>query len=251
MTNTDLGEAGARLRALVATWLEQANQSGLEATRIYNTVKVHTDAQERCYARADVWKKCAAELDALLSAPVVSPPPEDEERCESIRDGRRCTLLRYHDASMNATAHLWEAHVGEAGARLRALVAQAFKEGFTAGEYMSGALSASEAWEQSGTLAQLDGKLEALLLVPVVSPPQEEVIVNAYQKAQELWSSQCFCFTSAPETVRRAAHEVARDGFNELAGILGPLARPVLDAEYRAAEAEAKKASAVVTQEGE
>jgi hypothetical protein len=42
------------------------------------------------------------------SAPEVSPALE-QERCESIRDGRRCTRLRYHDASMNATPHLWEA----------------------------------------------------------------------------------------------------------------------------------------------
>src|SRR3954469_6007397 len=70
-----------------------------------------------------------------------------------------------------------------------------------------------------------------------------EHIVDAYYKAQSHWSAQCFCFTSAPESLRRGAHEAARDGFNELVQAIGPLARPIIDAEYKAAEAEAKSAA--------
>jgi hypothetical protein len=70
--------APSTLTALIAKWREQANQAGLEATRIYNTVKHQTGAQDRCYTRQDLWKKCADELEAALSAP--SAPHEPEEK---------------------------------------------------------------------------------------------------------------------------------------------------------------------------
>jgi hypothetical protein len=72
---------------------------------------------------------------------------------------------------------------------------------------------------------------------------EPETIVAAYEKAADEWCAQCFCFTSAPETLRRAAHEAAREGFGAIRDILGPLARPILDAEYKAAEQQAKAAA--------
>jgi hypothetical protein len=70
--------------------------------------------------------------------------------------------------------------------------------------------------------------------------PEPDLIVAAYEKAVDEWSAQCFCFTSAPEALRRNAHEAAREGFAAIRDILGPLARPILDAEYKAAEQQAK-----------
>lgn len=74
------------------------------------------------------------------------------------------------------------------------------------------------------------------------TPEKDAIVVAAYQKAQDNWSAQCFDFTSAPDSMKRTAHEVAREGFNEIVTLLGPLARPVLKAEYdearKAAEAE-------------
>lgn len=70
----------------------------------------------------------------------------------------------------------------------------------------------------------------------------QQLVADAYVLAQDLHSAQCFCFTSAPESLRRAAHEASRNGLNELIAKLGPIARPVLKAEYdearRCAEAE-------------
>jgi hypothetical protein len=73
--------------------------------------------------------------------------------------------------------------------------------------------------------------------------PEPDLIVAAYEKAVDEWSAQCFCFTSAPEALRRNAHEAAREGFAAIRDILGPLARPILDAEYKAAEQQAKSAA--------
>lgn len=67
-----------------------------------------------------------------------------------------------------------------------------------------------------------------------------EQLIAAYREAQDNWSAQCFCFTSAPEQLRRDAHQAARDGFNELVMLLGPIVRPWLQAEYKEAEAAAK-----------
>jgi hypothetical protein len=47
---------------------------------------------------------------------------------------------------------------------------------------------------------------------------EPETIVAAYEKAADEWCAQCFCFTSAPETLRRAAHEAAREGFGAIRG---------------------------------
>jgi hypothetical protein len=63
------GEAGARLRALVAQWRKDAEQEDALAT----TIEGHTGDISARYLRC-----CADELDALLSAPVVSPPLELE-----------------------------------------------------------------------------------------------------------------------------------------------------------------------------
>lgn len=73
---------------------------------------------------------------------------------------------------------------------------------------------------------------------------RNEELIAAYWLAQENWSAQCFCFTSAPESLRRNAHEAARDGFNEMVGKLGPIVRPMLNAEYWEAQRLAKAALA-------
>jgi hypothetical protein len=88
--------------------------------------------------------------------------------------------------------------------------------------------------------------LDAARTAPKKEPmPDVDVVVKAYQEAQDYWSAQCFCFTSAPEQMRRDAHEQARDGFNAIVQILGPLARPVLAAEYKAARDAAKTDAAL------
>ena len=33
--------------------------------------------------------------------------PDGDERCPAIHDGQQCVLARHHDASMNATPHVW------------------------------------------------------------------------------------------------------------------------------------------------
>jgi hypothetical protein len=88
--------------------------------------------------------------------------------------------------------------------------------------------------------AQMPPGPRSLEAEAVPSAGASEIIVEAYQAAQDSWSAQCFCFTSAPESMRRDAHEVAREGFDRLVKILGPLARPILDAEYREADALAR-----------
>ena len=107
-------------------------------------------------------------------------------------------------------------------------------------------VSASEMNTRDRWLAdELDKTADRLLAV--LSAPHEtaydEVVMSAYQQAQDNWNAQCFCFTSAPESMRRTAHEVAREGFSEIVKTLGPLARPLLDAEYEAA----RKAAAVLS----
>ena len=51
-------------------WREKARLSREEADRIRRTVKAATDAEERCYVRAEVWDKCVADLLAALSPEV-------------------------------------------------------------------------------------------------------------------------------------------------------------------------------------
>lgn len=86
--------AQTSIRALIAKWREKANESGLEATRIYNTVKVHTDAQERCYARADVWKRCADDMEAALrTADALPQPPRREQWCIACAEGHHVQCL--------------------------------------------------------------------------------------------------------------------------------------------------------------
>jgi hypothetical protein len=74
--------------------------------------------------------------------------------------------------------------------------------------------------------------------------PQQDAqgkLVDAYWQAQDNWSAQCFDYTSMPEAMRRSAHEVARDGFNAIVSTLGPIVRPLLNAEYWQAVRESTK----------
>jgi hypothetical protein len=70
---------------------------------------------------------------------------------------------------------------------------------------------------------------------------RQDALIDAYWKAQDSWSAQCFCFTSAPETLRRDAHEAAREGFARLVELLGPIVRPWLNKEYWAAVRQARE----------
>jgi hypothetical protein len=65
----------------------------------------------------------------------------------------------------------------------------------------------------------------------------QDALVAIYEQAQNEWSGQCFCFTSAPESLRRAAHEAARDAFNAIVQTAGPIVRPIKNAEYELAAA--------------
>ena len=95
-------------------------------------------------------------------------------------------------------------------------------------------------------------ELDALRSSSASGPAAQEkrcAVLDAYWKAQDLWSSQCFCFTSAPESLRREAHEVARDGFNAIEQLLSPLVAPWLRAEHEAAAKQAKDAKAAQGEE--
>lgn len=112
---------------------------------------------------------------------------------------------------------------------------------------MSDAVDPRVATAGSGASAPADHARSesSALLAPQGEPEKElellrDIVVQAYTMAQDAHNAQCFCFTSAPEQLRRDAHSVARDGFNELARVLGPGARPILKAEYD----EARKAAA-------
>lgn len=66
----DLHAAREELATLKATlaesWRKQAWASNEEGRRIHRTVKGTTDAETRCYARAEVWVKCAYELEGKV-----------------------------------------------------------------------------------------------------------------------------------------------------------------------------------------
>lgn len=80
---------------------------------------------------------------------------------------------------------------------------------------------------------------------------EEEIqtLIVIYQKANDLWCSQCYAYTFAPESLRRDAHETAREGFRELRDLLSPFVMPTLKAEYREAE-QAAAAEARAPEEG-
>jgi hypothetical protein len=92
MTLSDLMVMVSAITPLSKQWRKLADESGFEATRIYNTVKVHTDAQERCYARQQVWNQAADQLDAALT---VATKPHDD-----TGDPRHC-----HACALRAFAH--------------------------------------------------------------------------------------------------------------------------------------------------
>ena len=53
-------------------WRQKASDSRAEASRIRQTIKMPTDAEERCLVRAEIWDMCANEFDqwfGKLNAP--------------------------------------------------------------------------------------------------------------------------------------------------------------------------------------
>jgi hypothetical protein len=86
MTNTPidptgpLGEAGARLRALVATWRAEADAEDARLKQYCYGGDHDGDMLDEDLSRGFTvnarMKRCAAELDALLSAPVVTQEGE-------------------------------------------------------------------------------------------------------------------------------------------------------------------------------
>lgn len=55
-----------KLQELATLWRDRAITSREEANRILRTIKHHTDAEDRCNARAEVWDKCADDLDRAI-----------------------------------------------------------------------------------------------------------------------------------------------------------------------------------------
>jgi hypothetical protein len=55
------------LQQLAKQWRHLASESRAEATRIRRTIKGDkTSAEDRCETRAEVWDRCAAELEDKL-----------------------------------------------------------------------------------------------------------------------------------------------------------------------------------------
>jgi len=82
---------------LIAKWREAAWTSNEEGRQINRTVKGITDAEERCYARAQVWVKCADELEALaaLSGAEIAQLKEERDalRIEALQQQERLVKL--------------------------------------------------------------------------------------------------------------------------------------------------------------
>lgn len=78
------------------------------------------------------------------------------------------------------------------------------------------------------------------------APMELDAVVDAYQKAKDNWCAQCFCFRSAPDAMRRSAHEAAREGFDVIYKVLWPIVGPVLKAEFEEASRLAKSTRAAL-----
>jgi hypothetical protein len=76
---TEVGEAGARLRALVAKWREKADEMCPVIPPSKLPRRGFSPQQHYDRTLGAVLATCADELDALLSAPVVSPPQEPKQ----------------------------------------------------------------------------------------------------------------------------------------------------------------------------
>ncbi len=63
-----------KAESLPAKWRRQAKESREEAGRIRRTVKGFTDAEKRCLVRAELWEKCAEELEESLPKTKLLPP---------------------------------------------------------------------------------------------------------------------------------------------------------------------------------
>lgn len=74
----DVRSAAERL--LIDQWRVQAWTSNEEGRRIHRTIHATTDAEERCYARAEIWIQCADELEALLASLVRGEGHEEQKK---------------------------------------------------------------------------------------------------------------------------------------------------------------------------
>lgn len=58
-----------KVESLADAWCGKAVESHEEANRIRRTMRMITDAEERCTVRGDVLNRCAEELNWILSTP--------------------------------------------------------------------------------------------------------------------------------------------------------------------------------------
>lgn len=151
----------------------------------------------------------------------------------ALLDDARCPFIR---GEVRVADGVFAAHARQEIPWLLQRSEEAAAEGFDVRT-----LAAEYGWTYTGSLAEwLRRQLGALAAARQELEAAQDACCEAYTKAKDNWCAQCFCFTSAPESLRRDAHEVARDGFNTIAEVLGRVAIPIYRAEYRAAEAEAK-----------
>jgi hypothetical protein len=75
--------------------------------------------------------------------------------CTAVKDGRRCVLPRFHDASMNATPHEYASLDDPPAADLRALIAKWRSDGYR--------LDAMSCFTTADHVRQCADELDALL----------------------------------------------------------------------------------------
>ncbi len=71
------------MNELAKEWREKATASRQEAARIYLTVKMHTEAENNCLIRAEVWEQCAAAI-THAEPPQAEVPNAAEETCRNL-----------------------------------------------------------------------------------------------------------------------------------------------------------------------
>lgn len=64
------------VQSVLEVWLNSADASTAEAKRIRLTVREPTDAEANCITRSLLWRQCAREIEAALSAPAPAAASE-------------------------------------------------------------------------------------------------------------------------------------------------------------------------------